>query len=54
MTPWLMPSYEIAMAETAVINLSRLGPGTVRQNPFWIMVNNSELREVTVTKTNWK
>jgi hypothetical protein len=50
MTPWLIPSYEMATAETAVINLSSLGPGTVRQNPFWIMVNSSELREITVNK----
>jgi hypothetical protein len=39
-----MPSYEIAIAETAVINLSSLGPGTVRQNPFRVMLDSSELR----------
>jgi hypothetical protein len=32
----------MATAETAVINLSRLGPGTVFQKPFWIIVNKLE------------
>jgi hypothetical protein len=45
-----MPSYEMAMAETAVINLSSLGPGTVRQNPFRVMVNSSEIKGKIVKK----
>jgi hypothetical protein len=44
----------MAMAETAVINRSSLGPGTVRQNPFWVMVNSIESRGSIVIKEEIK